>query len=91
MAGLQFGENRVTIDSVVWVQNINVTDTQPRRNSCPNVLRLAAETENETMRISASATQRTKLRTRRNVFKSLQIAFHDPQSSIVVRNSIGVT
>jgi len=28
MAGLQFGKGRMTIDSVVWAQYINVTDTQ---------------------------------------------------------------
>jgi len=28
MAGLQSGEGRMMIDSVVWAQNINVTDTQ---------------------------------------------------------------
>jgi len=35
MAGLQSGEGRVMIDSVVWAQDINVTDThtQPRRHS----------------------------------------------------------
>jgi len=41
MAGLQSGEGRMMIDSVVWSQYINVTDTQPRRhsNSRPNSLR----------------------------------------------------
>jgi len=29
MAGLQSGEGRVMINSVVWAQHINVTDTQP--------------------------------------------------------------
>jgi len=35
MAGLQSGEGRMMIDSVVWAQYINVTNThtQPRRNS----------------------------------------------------------
>jgi len=38
MAGLQFGEGRMMIDSVVWTQYINVqthrqTDRQPRRHS----------------------------------------------------------
>jgi len=37
MAGLQSGEGRMMIDSVVWAQHINVTDTQthrqPRRHS----------------------------------------------------------
>jgi len=37
MAGLQSGEGRMMIDSVVWAQYINVTDTQiprqPRRRS----------------------------------------------------------
>jgi len=28
MAGLQSGEGRMMIDSVVWAQDINVTDTQ---------------------------------------------------------------
>jgi len=28
MAGLQSGEGRIVIDSVVWAQYINVTDTQ---------------------------------------------------------------
>jgi len=48
MAGLQSEESRMMIDSVVWAQYINVTDTQtaiqPRRhsNSCPNALRRAA-------------------------------------------------
>jgi len=28
MAGLQSGEDRIMIDSVVWAQYINVTDTQ---------------------------------------------------------------
>jgi len=28
MAGLQYGEGRMMIDSVVWAQYINVTDTQ---------------------------------------------------------------
>jgi len=28
MAGLQSGEGRMMIDSVVWAQYINVTDTQ---------------------------------------------------------------
>jgi len=32
MAGLQSGESRIMIDSVVWAQYINVTDTQPRRH-----------------------------------------------------------
>jgi len=27
-AGLQYGEGRMMIDSVVWAQHINVTDTQ---------------------------------------------------------------
>jgi len=31
MAGLQSGESRTMINSVVWAQYINVTDTQPRR------------------------------------------------------------
>jgi len=49
MAGLQSGEGRMMIDSVVWVQYINVTDTrthrQPRRhsNSHPNALHRAAK------------------------------------------------
>jgi len=35
MAGLQSGEGHMTIDSVVWAQYINVTDTQPRHhNKC---------------------------------------------------------
>jgi len=44
MAGLQSGEGRMMIDSVVWAQYINVTDTptdrQTRRHSkcCANVL-----------------------------------------------------
>jgi len=29
MAGLQSGEDRIMIDSVVWAQYIDVTDTQP--------------------------------------------------------------
>jgi len=33
MAGLQSGEGRMMIDSVVWPQYVNVTDTQPRRHS----------------------------------------------------------
>jgi len=37
MAGLQSGEGRMPIDSVIWAQNINVTDTQtatqPRRHN----------------------------------------------------------
>jgi len=47
MAGLQSREGRMMIDSVVWAQYINVTDTQtatqPRRHSSsrPNALRLA--------------------------------------------------
>jgi len=28
IAGLQFGEGHVMIDSVIWVQYINMTDTQ---------------------------------------------------------------
>jgi len=28
MSGLQSGEGRMMIDSVVWAQHINVTDTQ---------------------------------------------------------------
>jgi len=44
MAGLQSGEGRVIIDSVVWAQYINVTDrhtttqtaTQPRRDRAAN-------------------------------------------------------
>jgi len=41
MAGIQSGEGRMMIDSVVWAQYINVTDTQPRlhSNSRPNALR----------------------------------------------------
>jgi len=45
MSGLQSGEGRMTIDSVVWAQHINVTDRrthrQPRRDSNirPNSLR----------------------------------------------------
>jgi len=47
MAGLQSGEGRMMIDSVVWAQYINVTNTQPRRHSkCrSNALRQAAKTE----------------------------------------------
>jgi len=33
MAGLQSGEGRLMIDSVVWAQYINVTDRQPHRHS----------------------------------------------------------
>jgi len=33
MAGLQSGEGRMMIDSVIWEKYINVTDTQPRRHS----------------------------------------------------------
>jgi len=50
MAGLQSGESRMMIDSVVWAQCINVTNTQtatqPRRhiNSRPNALRQVAKT-----------------------------------------------
>jgi len=33
MAGLQSGEGRMMIDSVVWAQYINLTDRQPRRHS----------------------------------------------------------
>jgi len=42
MAGLQCGEGRMMIDSVVWAQNINIagTDTQkdrqPRRHAIAN-------------------------------------------------------
>jgi len=49
MAGLQSGEGRMIIDSVVWAQYINVTDTHtdthPRRhsNSRPNALQQAAK------------------------------------------------
>jgi len=49
MAGLQSGESRMMIDSVVWAQNVNVTHThthrQPRRHSkCrANALRRAAK------------------------------------------------
>jgi len=49
MAGLQSGEGRMMIDSVVWAQYISVTDrrtyTQPRRhsNSRRNALRRAAK------------------------------------------------
>jgi len=45
MVGLQSGEGRMMIDTVVWAQYIHVTDThrhkQPRchSNSCPNALR----------------------------------------------------
>jgi len=41
MTGLQSGEGRMVIDSVIWAQYINVTDTpQPRHdsNSRPNAL-----------------------------------------------------
>jgi len=39
MSGLQSGEGRMMIDSIVWAQYINVTGTQPRRHSTgrPNV------------------------------------------------------
>jgi len=49
LIGRQAGEGRMIIDSVVWKQYINVTDTQtatqPRRhsNSPPNALRRAAK------------------------------------------------
>jgi len=49
MAGLQSGEGRMMIDSVVWTQHINMTDTQrathPRRdsNSRPDVLRFGGK------------------------------------------------
>jgi len=33
MAGLQSGEGRMTIDSVVWAQYVNVTDTQTYRHT----------------------------------------------------------
>jgi len=57
MAGLQSGEGRMMIDSVVWAQYINVTDThrQPRRYSkCrPNPLRRAAETKEDKLATDA--------------------------------------
>jgi len=37
MAGLQSGEGRMMIDSVVWAQYTNVTDTQPRRHNKSSV------------------------------------------------------
>jgi len=49
MAGLQFGDGRMMIDSVVWTQYINVTDRQTdrqtrRHSKCrANALRRAAE------------------------------------------------
>jgi len=49
MAGLQYGEGRTMMDSVVWAQHINVTDsqttTQPCRdgNICLNALCLGGE------------------------------------------------
>jgi len=47
MAGLQSGEGHTMIDSVVWAQYVNVTDTQnPRHRSkcCVNALCRAAKT-----------------------------------------------
>jgi len=45
MAGLQSGESRMMIDSVVWAQYITVTHRQPRRHSKyrANTPRLAAD------------------------------------------------
>jgi len=47
MAGLQSGEGRMMIGSIVWAQYINVTDRQPRRHGeCrANALRRAAKTD----------------------------------------------
>jgi len=64
IVGLQSREGRLMIDSIVWAQYTNMTDTQtatqPRRqsNSRPNALRRAAETkdrclENKTRRLWA--------------------------------------
>jgi len=38
MTGLQSGEGRMMIDSVVWAQYINVTDRQPRRPVAPEAV-----------------------------------------------------
>jgi len=49
MAELQAGESRTMIDSVIWAQYINVTNTetdrQPRRHNkgCANALRRTAK------------------------------------------------
>jgi len=51
MAGLQSGDGRMMIDSVVWTQYFNMTDTQtdskPRRHSkcCANALHRVAKTK----------------------------------------------
>jgi len=55
MAGLQSREERMMIDSVVWAQYINMTDTQPRRhsNSCPNALRSVGKNDSDLTEIKA--------------------------------------
>jgi len=46
MVGLQSGEGCMMIDSVVWVQHINVTDRQPRRQKACLCVVCSVQAEN---------------------------------------------
>jgi len=64
MAGLQSGEGRMMIDSVVWAQYINVTDTQtatsPQQMSRQALFR-AAKTRSDVEYCSIAATEKSAL------------------------------